>query len=128
MQKRGEEGLGRAEACVIVQPQLFDPGCGSCCYLEHLYLIRGKWVVRERGEKREKFFPSYFLCSVFYIFLFIPACVIPLLSFLDLNALHPVTFFLPWNPQYNVVWKNNALSPPCSRLILLSLSIVVPCM
>lgn len=44
----GEEGQGTAEACVIVLPQSFDPGCGSCCYLQHLYLIRGKWVVRKK--------------------------------------------------------------------------------
>lgn len=90
MQKRREERQGRAEACVIVLPRSFDPGCGSCCYLEHLYLIRGKWVVREKEKKREKLFPaSFFLCSLFYIFVFIPACVISLLLFLDLNALHP---------------------------------------
>lgn len=54
IQNRGEEGQGPAEACVIVLPQSFDPGCCSCCYLEHLYLIRGKWVVREK----EKTLPS----------------------------------------------------------------------
>lgn len=47
MKREGEEGQGTA--CVIVLPQLFDPGCGSCCYLEHLYLISGKWVVREQA-------------------------------------------------------------------------------
>lgn len=37
---------GRVETCVIALPQSFDPGCCSCCCLEHLCLIRGKWVVR----------------------------------------------------------------------------------
>lgn len=37
---------GRAETCVIALPQSFHPGCCSCCCLEHLCLIRGKWVVR----------------------------------------------------------------------------------
>lgn len=62
-EKRGEEGQGRAETCVIVLPQSFDPGCCSCCYLEHLCLIRGKWVVRD-----PPFHPDLSLSLLFSLF------------------------------------------------------------
>lgn len=76
MRKRGEEGQGRAEACVIVLLQSFDPGCCSCCYLEHLCLIRGKWVVRKK---------TFTLISFSPIFAFPLFCI--LMHCLDLSLL-----------------------------------------
>ncbi len=105
MQKRGEEGQGTAEACVIVLPQSFDPGCCSCCYLEHLCLIRGKWVVRKKKTftliSFSPIFSFFMFCILMHslglslVFLiFISACVIILHLFLSLNEPHAILFLV----------------------------------
>lgn len=65
MQKQGGEGQGRAEACVIVLPLSFDPARCSCCCLEHLCFIRGKWVVRGEERGRTSFILIFLSFSLF---------------------------------------------------------------
>lgn len=125
MRKRGCEGQGTVEACVIVLPLSFDRGSCSCYCLEHLYLIRGKWVVREKQKKT-----SFTLISFFHFF-FTLFCIIKTLFLLLIFLLfvpafvtssaclfHPASSFLQGTS--NITLGHNFCSSrpklPCSPL------------
>lgn len=119
MRKRGCEGQGTVEACVIVLPLSFDRGSCSCYCLEHLYLIRGKWVVREKQKKPPSLWSlSFFffkLCSVLLKLFFCH-----LFSFVISSAclFHPASSFLQGTS--NITLGHNFCSsrpkPLCSPL------------
>ena len=114
-----KERKGTAEACVIVLPQSFDPGCCSCCYLEHLYLIRGKWVVSEKEKKT----PSPWFLAFFSV-LYSNSNAFPqfITTFLTLHPSSPPCcswcsschfISLPWTLNYiksMKLWKHNTHS------------------
>lgn len=104
MRKRGCEGQGTVEACVIVLPLSFDRGSCSCYCLEHLYLIRGKWVVREKQKKTSftliSFFHFFKLCSVLLKLFF---CHLFSYSLYLLLSPLPLVFFIQPPPFYRVL-------------------------